>query len=35
MPAESDGRANDEVVWNLVLYIRSLSHSLVPATPGK
>lgn len=37
MPAESDGRANDEVVWNLVIYIRSFSkpHSLVPATPGK
>ncbi len=37
MPAESEGRANDDVVWNLVIYIRSFSkpQPLAPATLGK
>ena len=30
MPAEADGRAKDDEVWNLVIYIRGL-HKLSPA----
>jgi mono/diheme cytochrome c family protein len=37
MPAEGVGRAKDAEVWNLVIYIRSLStpQPLAPATPAK
>lgn len=33
MPAEAEGRATDTEVWNLVIYIRSLSQP--PAAPAK
>jgi mono/diheme cytochrome c family protein len=33
MPAEDAGRANDTEVWNLIIYIRSLSKNL-PPTPA-
>ncbi len=33
MPSESKARANDDVVWNLVIYLRSMSkHSAAPAS---
>ena len=37
MPPESSGRANDNEVWNLIIYIRSFSkpQPLAPATPAK
>jgi mono/diheme cytochrome c family protein len=37
MPAEGEGRAKDDEVWNLVIYIRSFSkpQPLAPATPAK
>ncbi len=39
MPAEGEGRASDEAVWNLVIYIRSFSKpqplAPAPATPAK
>ena len=37
MPAEGEGRAKDAEVWNLVIYIRSLSQAQPPApvTPVK
>jgi mono/diheme cytochrome c family protein len=35
MPAEAEGRAKDVEVWNLVIYIRSFSQALAPATPAK
>jgi mono/diheme cytochrome c family protein len=31
MPPETDGRASDTMVWNLVIYIRSFSKPAVPA----
>jgi mono/diheme cytochrome c family protein len=31
MPPEADGRANDTMVWNLILYIRSFSKGQAPA----
>ena len=31
MPPESEGRANDTMVWNLVIYIRSFSKGQPPA----
>jgi mono/diheme cytochrome c family protein len=31
MPAEDVGRANDTEVWNLIIYIRSLSRNQPPA----
>ena len=31
MPAESEGRAKDDEVWNVIIYIRSL-YKLTPAT---
>ncbi len=36
MPAEDVGRANDTEVWNLIIYIRSLSkgHSAPATVPG-
>jgi len=33
MPAEDAGRAKDDEVWNLIIYIRSLAQS-APATPA-
>ncbi len=37
MPPESSGRATDNEVWNLIIYIRSFSkpQPLAPATPAK
>lgn len=35
MPPEAQGRASDTEVWNLILYIRSLSQPLAPASPAK
>jgi high-affinity iron transporter len=37
MPPEAEGRATDNDVWNLILYIRGLSHPqpLVPEQPEK
>jgi hypothetical protein len=32
MPAEEAGRAKDDEVWNLIIYIRSLAQS-APAAP--
>ncbi len=32
MPPEQEGRAKDEVVWNLVIYIRSFSKGQPAAT---
>ena len=32
MPAEAEGRATDTEVWNLVIYIRSLSQPPAPAS---
>jgi hypothetical protein len=34
MPPEAAGRANDTMVWNLILYIRGLSKSQ-PMAPAK
>ena len=31
MPPESDGRATDTEVWNLIIYIRSFSKGQSPA----
>ena len=31
MPPEVAGRANDAMVWNLILYIRNMSKSSAPA----
>lgn len=31
MPSEDAARANDETVWNLVIYVRSLSKGAAPA----
>ena len=37
MPPEADGRAKDDEVWNLIIYIRRMSQPVadVPAKPGK
>jgi mono/diheme cytochrome c family protein len=36
MPPESDGRANDTEVWNLIIYIRSFSKpQSAPAAPAR
>lgn len=35
MPAEGEGRAKDVEVWNLVIYIRSLSQPPAPAATAK
>jgi len=37
MPSESAGRANDTIVWNLIIYIRSLSKptAAAPAAPAQ
>lgn len=35
MPAESDGRANDAMVWNLIIYIRSFSKPQPAAAPAQ
>ncbi|MGA3333385.1 MAG: cytochrome c [Terracidiphilus sp.] len=37
MPSETEGRANDTEVWNLVIYIRKFSNSQppAPAAPAK
>jgi mono/diheme cytochrome c family protein len=35
MPAETEGRATDTVVWNLVIYIRSLSQPPAPAASAR
>ena len=37
MPPETDGRASDTMVWNLVIYIRNFSgpQSTVPAAPAQ
>jgi hypothetical protein len=34
MPAEDKGRATDEEVWNLIVYIRSLGKAQPAATPA-
>jgi cytochrome c5 len=34
MPAEGDGRAPNDVVWNLVIYIRNMSKGHPAATPA-
>jgi mono/diheme cytochrome c family protein len=34
MPPEAEGRANDTMVWNLILYIRSLSKGQAAAAPA-
>jgi mono/diheme cytochrome c family protein len=35
MPPETDGRASDTMVWNLVIYIRSFSKTAAPVAPGQ
>ena len=35
MPAEEAGRAKDAEVWNLIIYIRSLSKPMASATTAK
>jgi hypothetical protein len=34
MPAEESGRATDNEVWNLILYIRGLSNQPPTAAPS-
>ena len=34
MPPETDGRATDTEVWNLVIYIRGFSKGQSPAPPA-
>jgi mono/diheme cytochrome c family protein len=34
MPPEAEGRAKDEVVWNLIIYIRSFSKGQAAAAPA-
>jgi len=34
MPPETDGRASDTMVWNLVIYIRSFSKPTAPTAPA-
>jgi hypothetical protein len=35
MPPETEGRASDTMVWNLVIYIRSFSGSAAAAAPAQ
>jgi mono/diheme cytochrome c family protein len=35
MPSEPEGRAKDVEVWNLIIYIRSLSKPMASATTAK
>jgi mono/diheme cytochrome c family protein len=35
MPPEAAGRANDAMVWNLIIYIRNMSKGAAPAPAAK